>query len=136
VTRLATGSATDSTVTGGAFEQLRAVGSFSKASADSRVKLTWNGHVRGTGVAASDWFCDFQLRVDGAQPPGNGGRAVLYAAGGTQNDVPSGDTAFFDGLAAGTRSVSIWIRGSATTLTCEINHGDLADEIFVEEMPV
>jgi hypothetical protein len=135
VTRLDTGSATDNTVTGGAFEQLRAVGSFSKASATSRVKLTWNGHIRGTGVIATDWFCDFQLRVDGAQPPSNGGRAVLYASGGIQNDATAGDTTFFNALAAGSHAITIWVRGAGTTLTCEINHGDLPDEIFVEEMP-
>jgi hypothetical protein len=89
----------------------------------------------GVGVIVTDWFCDFQLRVDGAQPPGNGGRAVLYAGGGLQNDATAGDTTFFNGLAAGSHAITISVRGSGTTLACEIDHGDPTDEIFVEEMP-
>jgi hypothetical protein len=80
-----------------------------------------------------DWFCAFQLRVDGAQPPSAGGQAVLYSGLGVQNDATAGHTAFFNGLAAGSRAVSIWVRGTGTQ--CEINVGSQPDEIFVEEMP-
>lgn len=134
VTRLDTGAASSSSVSG-TYALLRTVGSFSKAAASSHVKLTWNGHVRGTGVIATDWFCDFQLRVDGVANGSGTGRAVLYAGGGLQNDAPAGDTTFFDGLAVGSHTVSIWVRGAATTTACEINHGDATDELYVEEMP-
>jgi hypothetical protein len=36
---------------------------------------------------------------------------VLYAAGGIQNDAPAGDTPFFNGLAAGSHAITIWVRG-------------------------
>jgi hypothetical protein len=132
VTRLDIASTSDNSITG-TVEQLLAVGTFTKSSATSRIKLTWNGHIRGTG--ALDWFCDFQLRIDGAEPPGSGGRAVLYSGGGVQNDSTAGATAFFNGLGAGSRAVSLWVRGSGTTLSCAVNTGSFPDEIFVEETP-
>jgi len=66
--------------------------------------------------------------------PGNRTRRSCRLDGGIQNDSTAGDTAFFEGLSAGSHAVSLWVRGSGTTLTCEIDHGDLTDEVFAEEL--
>jgi hypothetical protein len=118
------------------YQLLRDVGNITKSSATSRVKLTWNGRNQGTGSGA--WFCDYQLRIDGAAPPGAGGRAVVQPVGAATSGLePAGATAFFDGLAAGTHSVDIYVRGSTgLTTNCSTAVGGFADEIFVEEMPV
>jgi hypothetical protein len=132
VTRLevSTGSLASPTVD---YQELRDVGIFTKA-AGSRIKLSWNGRNRGSGTGA--WFCDFQLRIDGAEPMGAGGRAVVLAGGGLDNDEPAAAMAYFDGLAAGTHEVSIWVRANPTlTTNCSTADGGFEDEVFVEEMP-
>jgi hypothetical protein len=133
VTRLTVVTSPDSDPTVD-YELLRDVGTFTK-SAGSRVKLTWNGRIRGTGMG--EWFCDFQLRVDGVEPAGAGGRAVVFANGDPQRDVSAGATVFFDGLTAGVHQVEIWVRGNplGPTDTCSTADGGFVDEIFVEEMP-
>jgi hypothetical protein len=119
------GTSTDNTV-GFAYEKLRDVGVFTKGSADTAIKLTWTGHVTTNGT-----FCDYQLRIDGVvdNPATTGtGRAVSYAA-----DAPVGVTAVFGhGVAAGNRTVEIWLRGLAAS--CTLNFGNFPMTVVVEEM--
>jgi hypothetical protein len=113
---------TDSTISSH-YEPFRTVGNFSKRSATSTIKLTWNGHVSqgGTGVG----FCAFQLRIDGGPPPGpfqGGGRTVLWG-----NEAPTAAVAYFMGLSRDVYTVSIWVRGNATG--CTQNSGDFPEDV-------
>jgi hypothetical protein len=112
------------------YELLRTVGTFTKSKSNTDLKVTWTGHGRMAGTAGTN-FCDFQVRIDGNEPEGTaaggGGRAVLYT-----NDSPFSVTAIFREDAAGTHTVSIWVRGSATS--CTLNYGNFMQQVFIEEI--
>lgn len=111
------------------YELLRTVGTFTKNKSNTDLKVTWTGHGRMVGTAGAN-FCDFQVRIDGNEPEGSvtgGGRAVLYT-----NNSPFSVTAIFQGDAAGTRTVSIWVRGNATS--CTLNYGNFPQQVFIEEI--
>lgn len=126
------GGDSDATI-GYTFELMRTVGTFTKASAGTTVMLTWIGHAMADGD-----FCDFQLRIDGTNDLGSTslvdvpdnqdsmGRAIMYSAEG-----PVSVTGLFQGLSAGTHSVEIYVRGSATS--CTLNWGNFPQQVIVEE---
>ncbi len=104
---------------------VRDVGEFVKVAAETDVQLTWNSHVTMVGTAGQ--FCDYQLRVDDFADDSSGGRAVNY--GSTAIAVET----VFEGLATGPHTVSLWLRGSATS--CEENDGNFGRTVWVEEAP-
>jgi len=105
------------------YEEFRIIGDFSKIYDDSIIELVWNDH--GTVVGS---FCDFQVRIDGVELASEGARAILYSPAS-----PITVNAWFPGLTAGIHTVSIWVRGSATS--CEINDGSFRPAVFVKEVP-
>ena len=117
------GTNTDQSITFD-YEPLRSVGNFTKTSASSTVKLTWSGHISRGGTTG---FCDFQLRIDNAQPPSLAASAVLYGA-----EAPIPSIAYFPNLGQGPHTVSIWVRGNATN--CIQNLGNFNEEVWVEEI--
>ena len=117
------------------YELLRTLGTFTKTKSNTDLKITWTGHGQMVGEEGIKIFCDFQVRVDNKPPvsddpkdlvEGSGGRAVLYT-----NDSPFSVTAIFQGFTAGTRSLSIWVRGNATS--CTLNYGNFQHQILVAE---
>jgi hypothetical protein len=94
---------------------MRNLGTFSKSLAGSEIEAVWHGHVRQVGTPGTT-FCQFQLRIDDQLPVNTtsdtGAGAVLYAA-----DAPVTLSGRWRGLAAGTQTVSLWLRGTATTCT-------------------
>lgn len=114
----------------GTFTQLASVGTFTKQAAANVIKVTWNGHARA--LNATSGFCDFQIRIDGAAPDDNAGRAVT---GGTNTfGTPVGVTALFSGLAAGSHTVTVFDRGSvAAGGSCDINPGQFPETFLIEE---
>jgi hypothetical protein len=114
----------------GTFTQLASVGTFTKQAAANVIKVTWTGHARA--LNATSGFCDFQIRIDGAAPDDNAGRAVT---GGTNTfGTPVGVTALFSGLAAGSHTVTVFDRGSvAAGGSCDINPGQFPETFLIEE---
>ena len=112
---------------------LRNMGSFSKASPQSTVLLTWNTHVDAVGEPGT--FCDFQLRVDGkpdTDRDGGGGRAVVYVPpSSTGGSSPVTVAALFGRVGAGSHTASVWVRGTARE--CMENYGNFPRTIIVEE---
>jgi hypothetical protein len=88
------------------------------------------GHARA--LNATSGFCDFQIRIDGAAPGDDAGRAVT---GGTNTfGTPVGVTALFSGLAAGSHTVAVFDRGSvAAGGSCDINPGQFPETFLIEE---
>ena len=131
ITRLHySGQNSDSSITA-TFEQIREVGSFTKVRTSTDLLLDWNAHGRVNGT-----FCHFQLRVDGKTDNGSastaaaiasGGHAVLYTA-----DSPIHVTALFPGVTDGDHTVSIWVRGIATS--CILNFGNFGQDVLVTEL--
>lgn len=123
------GTTTDTSI-GGTYEQMVTVGTFSKKRSNSVVQVTWTGHVATAGT-----FCDFQLRIDGANDTGSTaasggnstGRVVNYG-----DESPASASTVFGGLATGTRTVSIWVRGFGSS--CTINTGNFTMLVLVEEL--
>jgi hypothetical protein len=123
------GTTTDTTISS-TYEPIKTAGTFTKKRSSSVIQLTWTGHVSTEGL-----FCDFQLRIDGANDTGSAdssggnstGRVVNYSA-----ESPASATTVFGGLGTGTRTVSIWVRGSATS--CTINRGNFSMLVLVEEL--
>jgi hypothetical protein len=124
VTRLSyNGTDSDGTI-GGTFELLRTVGVFTKVSAATGITTVWSAHVHTTGTFGTS-FCHYQVRIDGVN--GDGGS-------GPVNFLPFHvieKTDFWAGLAAGSHTVSIWVRGNATA--CGANYGDFTQSVLVVE---
>lgn len=123
----------------------RTVGPVTKVRANTVLRLTWVGQV---ALADNPGVCNFQLRVDGKTDDGSSSTAPTGATGGAANaamvdaaDVvgdalPVGVTTWFAGLAAGSHTVQIWVRGFGTTPsppTCIDNAGGYGQDVFVEE---
>ena len=117
------------------YRQLRAIGSFSKASPTASVQLTWNTHVDALGEPGT--FCDFQIRIDGkpdTDREGGGGRAVVYVPPGAPGgSSPVTVSTLFGRVGAGNHTVSMWVRGTARE--CLENYGDFPRNVIVEEGP-
>jgi hypothetical protein len=125
------------------FHERLTLGTFVKDSAESRVRITWQGPawIQGT----SDGTCTFQLRVDGAKDTGStdpayevgeGGDAVLWLqSGATFNENAINDTVFFNDLPAGQHEITVWVRGVGNPTSCFINPGVFTMTTYVEEMP-
>ena len=111
------------------------VGPFTKNQAGSRIKLIWNG--TGQVDSAGAGFCDFQLRIDGLPPGGEGGRGIVFANGQAVAESAISTVAYFGGLTPGAHQVDIYVRSNpATTTRCTVAPGGgFEDEIFVEELP-
>ena len=112
------------------FQKVRDIGAFTKAAAGTGVKLTWQSQVLKSTASPSQ--CVWQIRVDGLNSSGGtslaGADTVVYT---TEQAVTSLD--IFSGLAAGSRTVSIWVRASVGT-NCVENSGNFPRSLFVEEM--
>jgi hypothetical protein len=124
------------------FHQRIRLGTFTKDSGESRVRITWQGPAWIEGT--SDGTCAYQLRVDGSKDTGStnsayeageGGDAVLWLHNGaTFNEGAITDTVYFTGLSAGSHEITMWVRGTGNP-TCFINPGVFTMTTYVEEMP-
>lgn len=97
------------------FGPLVKVADYEKTSADSVLRVDWNG-VASNGEQTN---CIFQVRVNGQPPQGGGGE--VFALG---NPVNVSTSALFLSLAAGTVSVEVWAKYSAKLTgnpTCVLN---------------
>lgn len=108
----------------------RTLGTFTKAVAASEIEVTWHGHVRQAGTAGTT-FCQYQVRIDDTVPTGVGNASglglVLYGG-----DSLATLTGRWTGLATGVHTVSLWLRGTATT--CTVNNGSFTQQqVFVVE---
>ena len=126
---LYSGQVSDNTITF-TYELFRTIGSFTKQSATSSLVTHWTTHLR-TATAATG-FCHFQVRIDNVQSTGTTFPGpVLYQEGAGTNDAPISQTDYWAGLAAGSHTVSIWLRGSATS--CTENFGNFNKTVVITE---
>jgi hypothetical protein len=141
VTKLKTGAQDNFTPTDLDFHERLTLGTFTKDSSSSRVRITWEGPAWIEGT--EDGICTFQLRVDGAKEDGStspaiggeAGNAVLWLTNGARvNEAAINDMVFFDGLSAGSHVITVWVRGFAPD-TCFINPGVFGMTTYVEELP-
>ena len=119
-------STTTTDATPGTAKEVRTFPSFTKANAGTKIQVVWNSH-----VSANGGFCNFQVRVDGVQPSTNDFGAVVSGATPT-NFYPVSTTNVTSGLAAGTHTLSLWIRGVGAT-SCTENPGNYERTITVTE---
>lgn len=97
------------------FGALVKVATYDKASADSVLRVNWNG-VAANGAQTN---CIFQIRVNG-QAPQNGGGEVFALS----NPVNVSTSALFPSLGAGAVSVEVWARYTfkmTSSPTCVLN---------------
>lgn len=98
-----------SVTAGSGYTKIADMGTFEVQAAESLIEVTFHGRVyasstNGTGV-------QFELRVDDSPSPAGRIRAVLRTgeiSGGSGSSVSMGG--FFEGLAPGTHTVSMWAR--------------------------
>ena len=107
---------------------LRTFGTFTKHLATTDVVLELFTDVLGSGNTV-----EFQLRVDGAaESPVNGGMIV----DGSTLYLPASTKAIFKGLAAGTHTVSLWVRSLGGGNVAVGENGQNIDRtVFIEESP-
>jgi hypothetical protein len=108
----------------------KTLGSFTKVAAGTAIVVNWHGHVNQTGTPGST-FCQYQLRVDGAVPTGtanaNGLGVVMYGA-----ESIASMSGRWTGLVTGSHTVSLYLRGNATT--CATNNGNFTNQqVYVQE---
>lgn len=113
----------------GAAKEVRVFGPFTKLSANSKIHLTWNSTVHS--ASAGTGFCIFQIRVDGAAPPGHSGAVVPGPSGGA-GIYPVSTTTVISGLSAGSHTLSLWIQGASATF-CADNPGGYDRAITIME---
>jgi hypothetical protein len=102
---------------------------FTKSGADSTIEVTMSGRASGGGTSGSTGLL-FQIRVDNNPPTVGNDAAIL--------DTPSlqfiTTFAVFQGLAAGTHTVSVFCRtqgGSSTNVSLDV--GNLGGRVIVKE---
>ena len=113
------------------FSSLLTVGNFTKARAGSDIQLLWNGSVHKSDFPFASNFCEYQVRIDGDH---DGASAIFGGAGRARqllDDLPVSVSALFEGLAAGSHTVSIWSRGDADV--CGINGFAGSETVIVTE---
>ena len=108
------------------FTNIMLFGSFTKLRAASSLLLMWNGFIRGIGFPFQSNYCEYQVRIDGAAPPGSAGRVHSRLP-----DSSASATALFTGLSAGLHFVYIYVRGDADQ--CWINPYNLPQTVIIEE---
>jgi hypothetical protein len=122
------GETTDGSVST-SWEKVRDLGSFTKNSETTDIIISADGHMSVTGS-----WCQYQIRIDGltdvgAAPSGwrelDGAKAVAYDTSAWFIE------GLFPDLTAGSHTVELWLRGSATA--CEDNTGDFAHQVLVTE---
>jgi hypothetical protein len=109
----------------------KTLGTFTKVSGTSRLVTTWSAHVNGTNTVGSQ-YCQYQLRLNGNAPAGvstTGYGAINYG-----DHSPASDTNLWTGLAAGSYTATIYLRGSAPN--CSMNSGGFsALPLVIQEIP-
>jgi hypothetical protein len=128
-----TGSVSDTTVSF-TYELHRTVGTFTKDQDATAIRLAWSGIASMVSAGAGS-FCEFELRVDGKKDNGSSSTSSEASAGGSAIVYSAEETAdtetVFTGLPTGTHTVSIWLRGSATS--CHTNYYGFGQDVFVDE---
>jgi len=111
--------------------QLSSAYTFTKNEDATSVEVDFNGHASIASMTASGVY--FQLRIDGIVSTSGTGTIVLWAAdaGRYVNLAMHG---VFEGLSAGSHTVSIWVyTPSSTATTAVINPGNWNDKFTVKE---
>jgi len=114
------------------FERLRTFGSFVKKHPDTDLLLTWNSRIELLGNL---WdFVEVQLRIDGNANAADTGRAYVQTLvdGGIATQAVS-ITALFRGLAAGSRTIELWVRGGTAGVEVFENTQLSPTSVLVEE---
>lgn len=137
VSRMITNGSPFITGVDGSYHQIMTLGTFTKASATSLIRASWNG----TFQMASGFFCSVQIRIDGKNDVGSSGLSFSGAEGGyallAGNTSTAGSaTTFFNGLTAGSHTAALYMRvvGSGGS-TCTMNPGNFSVVGFAEEIP-
>lgn len=123
-----TGGASDNTLSS-SYELLMTLATITKDSANTNIKVSFNTQVRQTGVIGD--FVEYQLRLNGAHSGSNYSGAVVYMNSNNHHESLL-QREYFQGLAAGSYTVELWIRGLASTTS--INHGGFRNILLVEEI--
>jgi hypothetical protein len=112
------------------YESAGTLGTFNKAAAETNIELTYMGHVR---VDAVSNVVEFQFRVDDAPPLGNMPSGLLFSPQAAQFTYTPMH-AVFTGLAAGTHTVTLWIRIiNGTASDASVNPGCFNVIMYVRE---
>ncbi len=111
------------------YQKMRELGTFTKHREDSTIVTTWNSHTT-TSFSGIIGSCVYQIRIDNAAPEEQGSGTVHGA-----NDAPTpvSATNIFSGLSAGTREVSLWVRGTSGVTSCLENSGGWVRVVQVME---
>lgn len=111
----------------------RTFGTFTKHRASTDVVIGLDTDILVNGVSAQ-----FQLRVDGAADPlaVNSGMLLRVTTGSVPINDAASTKAIFKGLAAGTHTVSLWVRSldGPNTAVSE-NDANVNRTVFIEESP-
>ncbi|MHB8455068.1 MAG: hypothetical protein ACYDDO_10320 [Acidiferrobacterales bacterium] len=122
-------------VTAGTFTKLGSgTHSFSKSSPDTKIEVHVNSTFSSGTFAGGTSGIAFQIEVDGvpASPAGAGGIGVIFTSGSTQY---LSLYAVFQGLTAGSHTVSLWAEPNAGTSTgVYVDSGCWGGTIIVKEV--
>lgn len=128
------GSTSEQTI----YEEIAEIGEFTKERPDTAIKLTWTGNVRFVGTGTTN--CRFQPRIDGnnALGPGNNdttapGQAIIYPPTREGTETV---TVFFEGLAAGSHSVSLWARSLNAEACIVSRFTSTHQHVYIEEIAI
>ncbi len=131
VSEISYSGTTTSAAVGSTFVKLRDLGTFNKISASTLARVTWQSHVTMSVAGTS---CDFQIRIDDVNHSGGTGLDGPDTVVNSADRSPATQVAAFEGLAAGSHTISLWVRGAGAP-TCVDNAGNFPRSVLIEQIP-
>lgn len=115
-----------------AWTSFRTFGTFTKHRAETDIVLELHTDILVNGVSAQ-----FQLRIDDASDAAtNGGMLVRGVAGAAPFNDSASTKAVFKGLAAGSHTVTLWVRSlDGGNVAVSENDANVDRTVFIEESP-
>lgn len=106
------------------------LGTFSKMESGSFSEVTFNGRIAVASMTGTG--AHFELRVDGSPPAMGRARALIRNREAGYDGVPVSITGIFTGLAAGSHTVSMWVKSTTGTGTsAAVDPGSFGDDHIV-----
>jgi len=107
-------------------ETARTIGTFTKVKVTSKIRIDWSSHFTTVGTTAP--FCHWVVNIDNIGPSGCSSCGIVnYSA-----DAPGSFSHIWEGLSAGDHTITISLRGAATS--CQENKGNFSKALLVTEI--
>ena len=103
------------------YSKIADIGTIQLQSADSLLELTYNGRIAAGSMGTSTTAAVFELRLDDVASTLGHARATLTVDELRPGGIPVSFTGLFSGYAAGSHTVSVWVRAVGIAYSPTLN---------------